>query len=165
MSLSCFCGWRIADLCCDPLTKQFLWRQTLPLGFVSRAAAVQRLCWKWSGLSVRACCVHLSVLAEGELEFGNAFNCTGEQVAFHCMGLQWIVYSGVDWGGVLLLSVVPRKWEEWGAERVELVGLEFQGHAWPWVMNSKVLLISKPGAGKSWCIGICWCFRFLLLSV
>lgn len=47
---------------------------------------------------------------------------------------------------------------------MELVELEFPGHAWPWVMNSKVLLASKPGAGKSWRIGIYWCFRFLLLS-
>lgn len=36
----------------------------------------------------------------------------GEQVAFHCMALQWFVYAGVDWGRVLLLSVVPTKWEE-----------------------------------------------------
>lgn len=45
---------------------------------------------------------------------------------------------------------------------MELVELEFPGHTWPWVMNSKVLLISKPGAGKSGCSGICWC---LLLSI
>lgn len=33
---------------------------------------------------------------------------------------------------------------------MELVELEFLGCAWPWVMNSKVLLLSKPGAGKYW---------------
>lgn len=48
---------------------------------------------------------------------------------------------------------------------MELVELEFPGHAWLWVMNCKVLLISKPGAGKSWRIGIRWHLGFLLLSV
>jgi len=48
---------------------------------------------------------------------------------------------------------------------VELVELEFPGHAWPWVMNSEVLLISKPVAGESRRVGICGCFRFLLLNV
>lgn len=64
MSLSCFCGWRIADLCCDPLTKQFSTRQALPLGFVSRAAAVQRLCWKWSSFSVPCVSICLRRLRE-----------------------------------------------------------------------------------------------------
>lgn len=39
---------------------------------------------------------------------------------------------------------------------MELVELEFLGH---WVVNSKVLLLPKPGAGKSWRIGICWPFK------
>lgn len=64
VSLSCFCGWRIADLCCDPLTKHFLWRQALPLGFVSPAAGVQRLCWKWSGFSVPVVSICLRWLRE-----------------------------------------------------------------------------------------------------
>lgn len=48
---------------------------------------------------------------------------------------------------------------------MELVKLEFLGSACPWVMISKILLISKPRADKSWCFGISWCFRFLLLGV
>lgn len=32
-------------------------------------------------------------------------------------------------------------------------------------MISEVLLISKPRSDKSRCLGISWCFRFLLLGV
>lgn len=48
---------------------------------------------------------------------------------------------------------------------MELVKLEFLGSACLWVMISEVPLISKPRADKSWCFGISWCFRFLLLGV
>lgn len=48
---------------------------------------------------------------------------------------------------------------------MELVKLEFLGSPCPWVMISEVLLISKSESDKSWCFGISWCFRFLLLGV
>lgn len=75
----------MADLCCDPLTKQLWWRQTL-LCVSGRRSTKVLLGLEWVFCAVRASRVHLSVLAEGELQFGNAFNCAGEQVAFPLRG-------------------------------------------------------------------------------
>lgn len=77
----------MVDLCCDPLTKQLLWWQA-PLCVSGRCSTKVLLGLERVFCAVRASRVHLSVLAEGVLEFGNAFNCAGEQVAFHCVGLQ-----------------------------------------------------------------------------
>lgn len=59
-SLNCFCGWRIAGLCRDPLTKQLWWRQPLPSGFVSQ----QDKGCAGSKAGVCAWCVHLCWLGE-----------------------------------------------------------------------------------------------------